>query len=261
MRRSPAALLLCVLLPAARAAEPPVPLPRAFSHNDYEQARPLLDALDRGFCSVEADVHLIDGELRIGHKREETRPGDTLQSLYLDPLLERVRRNGGLVHPGGPGFILLVDVKSDARQTYAALREALKGYAEMLTRFSGEAARAGAVTVVVSGHRDKETVSREPERLAALDGGLGDLDPGEESLYPMVSADWRSLFTWRGGRMDPRQRARLDGLVRKAHERGRKVRFWAIPDDEEGWRMMLESGVDHINTDKVEELKDFLLDR
>ena len=32
------------------------PLERAHAHNDYEHARPLLDALSHGFTSVEADV-------------------------------------------------------------------------------------------------------------------------------------------------------------------------------------------------------------
>src|SRR5207237_4622701 len=40
-----------------------VPLIHAHAHNDYEHTRPLLDALDHGFCSVEADIHLVDGKL------------------------------------------------------------------------------------------------------------------------------------------------------------------------------------------------------
>ena len=47
----------------ALAAEP-TPLIRAHAHNDYEHTRPLFDALDHGFGSVEADVHLVDGRLK-----------------------------------------------------------------------------------------------------------------------------------------------------------------------------------------------------
>jgi putative flavoprotein involved in K+ transport len=42
-----------------------VPLPNAHSHNDYLRPRPLLDALDQGFCGVEADVFLVDGDLLV----------------------------------------------------------------------------------------------------------------------------------------------------------------------------------------------------
>lgn len=251
-----AAILAC---PAPLSASAPVPLPRAYSHNDYKQARPLFDALDGGFCAVEADIHLIDGELRVGHKKGETKPGVTLQKLYLDPLRERVRRHGGAVYPAGPGFTLLIDVKSDGRETYTVLREALKGYSEMLTTFSADSVAAGAVTVVISGHRDEETLSREPLRYAGLDGRPGDLDSDEKNLFPLISADWRTHFDWRGGRMDGRERSRLDKMLAQAHARGRKVRFWALPDREESWKLMLDSGVDFINTDKVEGLMSFLL--
>src|SRR5688500_17684262 len=44
-----------------------VPLERAHAHNDYEHERPLYDALDHGFKSVEADIWLIDGELVVSH--------------------------------------------------------------------------------------------------------------------------------------------------------------------------------------------------
>src|SRR5882672_4968668 len=81
------------------AAEPklPTPLPQAHAHNDYEHTRPLFDALDRGFCSVEADVWLVNGQLLVAHDLKDAKPERTLQALYLDPLRERVMRNGGKV--------------------------------------------------------------------------------------------------------------------------------------------------------------------
>src|SRR3954466_15622599 len=89
------------------------PLPQAHAHNDYEHARPLLDALDHGFCSVEADIWLMPEGLLIGHDRKDLRPNRTLQALYLNPLRERIRANGGRVYRGGPIFYLLIDVKPD----------------------------------------------------------------------------------------------------------------------------------------------------
>ena len=69
------------------AAEPKVvPLTRAHSHNDYEQRRPLAEALSRGFWSVEADVWLHQGQLLVAHDFIDVLPEKTLQSLYLNPL-------------------------------------------------------------------------------------------------------------------------------------------------------------------------------
>ena len=131
------------LLPEGKA---PKPLRHAHAHNDYEHKRPLFDALECGFCSVEADVWLVEGRLLVAHDRNQVKPERTLQSLYLDPLRERARRNGGRVYPNGPDVILLVDVKSDAGQTYSALREVLKNYADILTVFRSGNVTTNAVT-------------------------------------------------------------------------------------------------------------------
>lgn len=40
--------------------------PQAHAHNDYRHEQPLREALACGFTSVEADVHLVDGELYLG---------------------------------------------------------------------------------------------------------------------------------------------------------------------------------------------------
>src|SRR5256885_17113071 len=90
------------VLSGAEPGSGPPPLLRAHAHNDYEHARPLLDALDQGFCSVEADLWLVEGELRVAHDLADARPGRTLQRLYLDPLRQRARANGGRGFRGGP---------------------------------------------------------------------------------------------------------------------------------------------------------------
>src|SRR5262249_40555226 len=125
--------VLVAAVPWGTAASPApgpgvVPLRQAHAHNDYEHKRPLLDALDNGFCSVEADVFLVDGELLVGHTRKDLRPGRTLEKLYLDPLRQRARANGGRVYRDGPTVYLLVDVKREARPTYAALGPGLAPY-------------------------------------------------------------------------------------------------------------------------------------
>jgi hypothetical protein len=78
---------------------------------------PLLDALEQGFCSVEADIYLVNGALLVAHDRDKVKPDRTLLSLYLDPLRKRVRENGGKVYRNGRSSFLLIDVKSDAEAT------------------------------------------------------------------------------------------------------------------------------------------------
>lgn len=242
---------------AAGAAEP---LVNAHAHNDYEHNRPLLDALAHGFCSVEADIHLVDGALLVAHDLEDVAPGRTLEALYLAPLRERVTKNGGSVYGDGTPLQLLVDVKSEAEAAYAALRPVLARYRELLTAYEDGKVRDGAVTVVLSGNRPIETVAAEPQRLVFIDGRLPDLGRDVPAhLMPLVSARWGSEFRWsRRGGLTGEDRERLASLVRTCHAEGKRLRFWATPEDAALWRVLRDAGVDYINTDRLAALQRFL---
>jgi glycerophosphoryl diester phosphodiesterase len=239
------------------------PLPQAHSHNDYLHARPLLDALDQGFCSVEADIWLVGEKLLVAHDLREVKPERTLEALYLDPLAARVKRNGGRVHADGPQFTLMIDVKSDATNTYRALAVVLERYASMLTRFRGDRAESNAVTIIISGNRAREQMRAEASRLAAYDGRLADLHSmASPHFIPLVSDNWTQHFKWRArpedGAFPELERKKLRELVDKAHAQGRRLRLWATPDQPAMWKELREAGVDLINTDKLEELSRFL---
>lgn len=253
-------LAILVLLPVLQAVEP-VPLPQAHAHNDYEHARPLLDALDAGFGSVEADVWLVDGELRVAHNLPDTRPGRTLTSLYLDPLQSRVRRQSGRVYPDGTPILLLVDVKSAAAPTYAVLHEVLSRYADLLTVFRRDGRRAGPVTVIVSGNRDEAGMQAQAVRYAALDGRKVHLaSEVSADLVPLISENWRQLSSWNwSGPMPEATRNSLQAWVAQAHARGRMLRFWNVPDRPDVWQQLLAAGVDLLGADDLAALRRFLL--
>jgi hypothetical protein len=250
----------------AAEPKPPTPLPHAHAHNDYEHTRPLLDALDHGFCSVEADVWLVNEQLLVAHDLKDAKPERTLQALYLDPLHARVTRNGGKVFRGGPPFTLLVDVKSDATNTYIALRNTLRPYAAMLTGFASDKTETNAITVIVSGNRARELMVAETNRLAAYDGRLADLESNDSShLIPLVSDNWTLHFKWRAradeGPLSEPERVKLRQLVGRAHQQGRRLRLWGVPDRPVAWKELLDAGVDLINTDDLVGLEKFFLDR
>lgn len=249
--------------------EQAAPLRQAHAHNDYEHRRPLLDALDQGFTSVEADVWLVDGQLLVAHDRDQVVPGRTLERLYLSPLEARRQMNGGAVYPGWDGgFQLLVDVKSEAAATWDAVHEALARHPRLMTRFTADDTEPGAVTAVISGNRDRARMLAEPVRYAGYDGRLADLESGTPaSFMPLVSDNWTRTFTWNGeGPMPTTEQQKLRLIVARAHEHGYRVRFWATPDQPGPartavWRELLDAGVDHLNTDDLDGLRRFLASR
>ena len=255
-------MVLLLLCPGLTIKAQPVPLTRVHAHNDYEHKRPLLDALDHGFCSVEADIYLVDGKLLVAHERNEVRPERTLQALYLDPLRQRVRQNGGRVYRNGPEVVLLIDLKSEWPEIYPELRKVLQQYADMLVTFHDGIRQTNAILAIITGNRSKNMFDGETVRYAALDGELADLDGDKNAeVIPWISGNWYKTFMWRGtGQIDAEERGKLRAIVWRAHQQGRKVRFWGSPDQPVFWQELLEDNVDLINTDDLPGAQKFLLE-
>ncbi|MFF2227356.1 phosphatidylinositol-specific phospholipase C/glycerophosphodiester phosphodiesterase family protein [Streptomyces globisporus] len=262
-----------VAVPTATAAAAPArprgprPLRHAHAHNDYLHPRPLHDALAHGFTSVEADIFLVDGELLVAHEPATLDPTRTLASLYLDPLAALVRAGHGSVHPHHRTPLqLLIDIKADGVAAYHELDRQLRRHQRMLTRYQHGRVVPRAVTAVISGDRAaRAPMEAQRTRLAFYDGRLDDLGtPAPASFAPLVSANWTQNFSWLGTGPFPRaERDRLRTLVTTAHREGRRIRFWATPDvagpeRKAVWSELLAAGVDHLNTDDLAGLEEFL---
>jgi len=267
-----AALAGAVALPAAPALageqkHRPRPLWRAHAHNDYEHPRPLSDALDHRFGSVEADIFLVGDQLLIGHTVDDLDPTRTLESLYLDPLAARVKANYGSVYRGWRRPLqLLVDIKTEGSSTYLELDRHLRRYRHLFTTYAHGRVFPGPVTAVISGDRAARTpMEAQTVRRAFYDGRLTDLgSAAPASFISLISDNWTLNFTWQGlGAFPDAERQRLHGIVDTAHARGRQVRFWATPDlagpaRDALWDELLDAGVDYLNTDDLAGLEAFL---
>ncbi|MET8455687.1 phosphatidylinositol-specific phospholipase C/glycerophosphodiester phosphodiesterase family protein [Streptomyces parvulus] len=267
-----AALAGAVALPAGTAlasegGRGPRPLWRAHAHNDYEHPRPLLDALDHRFGSVEADIYLVEGQLLVAHDPEDLDPTRTLESLYLAPLAARVRAHHGRVYRRDRRALqLLVDIKTEGAATYLELDRQLRRYGHLFTSYARGRVLPGAVTAVVSGDRAaRAPMEAQRTRRAFYDGRLADLGTSAPaSFVPLISDNWTLNFTWQGvGAFPDAERRRLRSIVGTAHARGQRVRFWATPDiagpaRDAVWTELVAAGVDHLNTDDLAGLEAFL---
>ncbi|MER6380627.1 phosphatidylinositol-specific phospholipase C/glycerophosphodiester phosphodiesterase family protein [Streptomyces sp. NPDC001250] len=243
------------------------PLWNAHAHNDYEHPRPLFDALDHRFGSVEADIFLVGDQLLIGHDSSELDPTRTLESLYLDPLAAIVRADHGSVYRGWRRPLqLLIDIKTEGSSTYLELDRHLRRCPHLFTRYDHGRIHRGPVTAVISGDRAARIpMAAQDERLAFYDGRLTDLgSTAPASFISLISDNWTQNFTWSGdGTFPDAERQKLRGITAAAHARGQQVRFWATPDAagparDALWTELLAAGVDYLNTDDLAGLETFL---
>lgn len=244
------------LLAISCMAHAQTPLPRSHAHNDYDHERPLLDAHSFGFTSIEADVFEVNGALFVAHDFEDITEERTLEALYFQPLDSIVKANDGRVYRGSDlPFYLMVDFKNSADASYVALTKLQKKYAHLFTKLGKNGVeKDGSVTLFISGQRPMRLVNNNPE-LAALDGRPNDLGKGNRThVMPVISVSFRTYSKWNGeGKLPKEDRKKIKELVKQTHAEGKKLRFWAIPDNENSWEQMEKIGVDFINTDKLEE--------
>lgn len=254
-------LLFGSLIWASAAVAVGPALSNAHAHNDYEHHRPLLDALANGFTSVEADVYLVQGRLLVAHDKKDVDPEKTLERLYLDPLRDFAAGKKSIFKEGGT-LTLLIDFKSEAEPTYEALKRVLSKYEESLTSFDSGEIQTNAVTIILSGDRPRSKLLSEKKRFASFDGRMTDLGQDHPvSFMPLVSDNWNTHFTWKGeGAFPVPEKAKLKGMVERAHSENRRIRFWATSDKKDVWRELRDAGVDLINTDDLAGLAAFLRD-
>ncbi|WP_346345157.1 phosphatidylinositol-specific phospholipase C/glycerophosphodiester phosphodiesterase family protein [Mucilaginibacter sp. dw_454] len=252
---------LILILPIIANAQC-VMLENGFAHNDYLHKRPLLDAENNGYTHIEADIFLHHNKLVVAHINPYFKGKRTLENLYLKPLLAQITANNGCVYQGHKEPVtLMIDIKTDANKTYAALEDVLEKYKSILSSYDNGNVTTGAVTIVLSGHKPYDEVKAEKSRLVFIDEDLRKVDRDTvANVARMASCKYSKLLKWKGnGLISPRERLRLLNYVTIAHKNGDQVRLWASPDNKAVWKEILSCGVDLINTDKLAALKDFLV--
>ncbi|KAI0756622.1 hypothetical protein C8Q80DRAFT_1091573 [Daedaleopsis nitida] len=261
-------------------------MPRSIhSHNDYWRDVPLLTALSFGVSSVEADVSLINGTLFVGHESAALTKDRTLDSLYIQPLLQILTKqnpknaftandtgvNGVFDTDSGRTLQLLIDIKTDGVEAlpfiltaFQPLREA--GY---LTTFADGILTQSAVTVVGTGNSPLDQIKALSPRDYFFDAPLTQLtDPSlnttwDPTLSPLASTDYEVVVGWSGiGDITDQQRANLTKFIGDAHACGITARFWDTPTwpifaRDNVWKALLDGGADWLNADDLEAASSF----
>jgi hypothetical protein len=241
-----------------------IALPHAYAHNDYWHKRPLFDALDNGFTHIEADIYLRHSRLLVAHRPPflKFRRKHTIEGLYLQPLYNRLTNNITQAQTSLDTIVLMIDIKSNGKRTYTALREILNKYKTILSTCEKGKVIIRNLTLVLTGHRPLQLLESEDSRFVFADADLRKMNNKEEypEMFTTASCKYSNLMTWRGkGQIPAFEKERLLELVDKAHLSGTKVRLWASPENESVWLFLRSCGVDLINTDKLLALKRFFI--
>lgn len=225
----------------------------AHSHNDYEQEQPFWQAYRQGFGSMEADVFLTSNDLKVAHDVKDIQPQTNLKNLYLQPLQQCLKLNGGYVYKdSSKTLLLLIDCKTSGVSTLQEIIYELRQYPNLI--------KSPALKFVITGNQPpKDSLSFFPSFIW-FDGDLNYKYEKEDlQKIALFSANFRDYSNWDGiGNIDSVSKMKLNHEIKKAHDSGKSIRFWNAPDNKNAWKMLMQLGVDFINTDKIEALANYL---
>jgi alkaline phosphatase len=220
------------------------------SHNDYHQSEPLINALRNKVYSIEADIYLVNDTLKVAHDKRELPAAPTLKVLYIQPIINLFQANHGQIssdHDYSP--VLMVDIKENGEAVLAALVRLLSAYPSVFDRKINQK----AVQVVISGDRGDRSKWNSWPSFFLFDGRIG--EPYDKEQLERVAFISDSYLNY------AKQKDSTDSLIKhlsaKTHQLKKLLRLWAIPDHPSSWRHMHSLGIDIINTDKVEECRNY----
>lgn len=234
-----------VLLPVTSAS--------VFSHNDYVQHLPFYGAYSRNVGFIEADVFAVKGDLLVAHTLEEITAEATLDELYLRPLKARIAKNHGYVLADTTRTLtLMIDFKSAAGETMALLVSKLAKYPSLTA--------CRTLRIVVSGNMPATDTWATLPLFISFDGRPSTTySPEQLRRVVLISDDFSKYGAWKGqGKLPEEEENRIKAVRDEAHALGKPLRLWATPDQANAWKILLNLGVDVVNTDNVDKAVAFV---
>jgi hypothetical protein len=218
------------------------------SHNDYQQANPLVNALRNKVYSIEADIYLVKDTLKVAHDKKDLPTAPTLSSLYIRPIVSLFQAHHGHISTDRQyAPILMIDIKENGEAVLTALVKLLSAHPVVFNKNINP----NGVQVVISGDRgDPQKWTTWPSFILFDGRPREEYDEKQMEKVAFISDSYLNYA---------KQKDSTDILIRqlakKAHQMKKLLRLWAIPDNSSSWKRLQELGVDIINTDKVAECR------
>jgi len=222
------------------------------SHNDYASKLPFYEAYSNEAGVIEADVFLVNNDLPVAHTSKEITTYNTLRSMYLDPLSNKLKTLGGKAYPSNKPLILMIDIKTEAEPTLKLIVQQLKMYPDLISNKN--------LKVVISGSRPSPANWKDYPEFIYFDGRLNEnYTPEQLSRVEMISEDLKEITIWNGkGVMTQADAEKVQAIIKKVHDQNKKIRFWGTQDNVNTWMTLMNLKVDYIATDNVPTLTQFI---
>lgn len=240
-------LLLLILLLTAVNAFPQHTLIHA--HNDYAKPEPLFNALRYKAFAIEADVYPGDS-LFVAHDKKEIDSSNTLMSLYITPVVKLFsQHNNRISNDTNYAPLLMIDIKENSAAVIPQLIKLITPYKNAFDR----SVNKNAIQIVLSGERGLITDWTKWPVFIMFDGRPYETYDNTTIQRVAVISDSYMNYIKQKDSIDVKLRQTITGT----HKKGKLLRIWAIPDNEEYWQKLHTMGVDIINTDKVMECSNY----
>ncbi|OOV17570.1 alkaline phosphatase [Flavobacterium sp. LM4] len=222
------------------------------SHNDYAGKLPFYEAYSNEAGVIEADVFLVNDDLAVAHTSKEITAYNTLRSLYLYPLSNKLKNLEGKAYQSSKPLILMIDIKTEAEPTLKLIVQQLKLYPDLISNKN--------LKVVISGNRPSLANWKEYPEFIYFDGRLNEnYSPEQLSRVEMISEDLKEITIWNGkGVMTQSDAEKVQAIIKKVHDQNKKIRFWGTQDNVNTWMTLMNLNVDYIATDNVPTLTQFI---
>ena len=227
------------------------------AHNDYQKPEPLTNALQHKAFSIEADIYLSGNKLLVAHDKKELTTAKTLDSLYLQPIIELFRRHKGTItEDSNYAPVLMIDIKESRSLSggEGAIAQLIK-LVSMHRSVFDRSVNTKAVQLVISGDRGSSSKWTSYPSYIFFDGRPTEIyDSATLQRVAFISDNWIGY-----NRPPADDHKRLKDVVKKVHDMGKLLRLWASPDNTDSWKLQQQTGIDIINTDKVAECRNYFL--
>lgn len=219
------------------------------SHNDYSRPEAFYHAFNAGAGAIEADIYLRDGKLIVAHDTTKTKRLISLREMYLQPILKEFKTRPRPLN-------LVIDLKGAYAPILTELLEELKPLKHLIKTGGNNK----PLRIIITGNRPPPAGYNIYPPYITFDDDLQLPHTAQQwKRVAQVSLNFENYSKWRGeGALPQVDEKVLKSVINAVHASGKRIRFWAAPDNAAGWRKLMELNADILSTDKIDELKELL---